>query len=395
MNLKHFKAYLLGMASAGLLFSCTPKPPEGFEIRLTFAEEGKGSPGLIYSMNGESVLDTMPKVEGNTYVFEGKLDEPTVMFLALRGLNNGIRTPQGGIIPSPALELFVQNGDVFQVRGNREFMPKSEVSGGSIYEDWKPVAQKIAILREQTWQNQKEYYRQSNDSLIRASVMDRSRSLSKEIMGLQDQFMKDYPGSFVSLHLLSQKMNSLSPEKLDSLYSLMPNTYKGTAKGQRLSQKLEAMKSTRMGARALDFSRATLHGDSFHLSDLQGKYVLLDFWGSWCKPCRMGHPHLKELYSTYKNLGFEIVAIAQETQKDLEKAKTAWMDAISEDEVDLWIHVLNNDGVETHDIVRSYGVSAFPTKILLDPSGTIIGRYVGSDKELDAQLEEIFGKSYN
>jgi len=115
---------------------------------------------------------------------------------------------------------------------------------------------------------------------------------------------------------------------------------------------------------------------------------LIDFWGSWCEPCRKSHPHLKALYDKYKSRGFEIVGIATESgSKD--KKEEAWRKAVKEDNIN-WLQVLNDP--EKTDIVKAYGIAAYPTKVLLDKEGTIILRTVGGEgNELDEKLQELLG----
>ncbi|WP_158085166.1 TlpA family protein disulfide reductase [Niastella vici] len=119
------------------------------------------------------------------------------------------------------------------------------------------------------------------------------------------------------------------------------------------------------------------------LNALKGRYVLLDFWGSWCRPCRASHPHLKELYAKYKDKGFEIVGIASEHAKTKEDCIAAWKNAIAQDGI-TWLQVLNNENAVKFDAVKEYSVTAFPTKILLDKDGNIIGRFVGNGNSGEA-----------
>lgn len=126
------------------------------------------------------------------------------------------------------------------------------------------------------------------------------------------------------------------------------------------------------------------------LSSLKGKYVLLDFWGSWCGSCRASHPHLKEIYSKYKEKGLEIVGVANEKSDNLEDAKKAWLKAISDDGIG-WIQVLNNYDKASTDLLMSYGINGFPTKILLDKNGKVLFKIVGSGgDELDQKLKTLF-----
>ncbi|HEY8897817.1 MAG TPA: TlpA disulfide reductase family protein [Niastella sp.] len=141
-------------------------------------------------------------------------------------------------------------------------------------------------------------------------------------------------------------------------------------------------------------AKKDLNGTAVDFNALKGRYVLLDFWGSWCHPCRASHPHLKELYSRFKDKGFEIIGIASEHAKTAEERHRLWTTAITEDGL-TWLQVLNNENAEQFDAVKEYGVIAFPTKILLDRDGNIIGRYVGNGnggEAFGARLEQLLGK---
>lgn len=141
-------------------------------------------------------------------------------------------------------------------------------------------------------------------------------------------------------------------------------------------------------------AKKDMNGNPVDFNALKGKYVLIDFWGSWCKPCRASHPHLKELYAKYKNKGFEIIGVAQELAKTPEECRALWTGAVAKDSL-TWLQIMNNENSEKFDAVKEYTVGAFPTRILLDRNGNIIGRYVGNGpagSAFTAKLEELLGK---
>ncbi|SKB38569.1 Thiol-disulfide isomerase or thioredoxin [Sphingobacterium nematocida] len=125
--------------------------------------------------------------------------------------------------------------------------------------------------------------------------------------------------------------------------------------------------------------------------ELKGKYVLLDFWGSWCLVCRVSHMDLTKLYDKYKDKGFEIVGVGHEFPKDLDKAKDLWVKAIEKDEI-TWLNVLNNINLEKFDALKAFQIGLFPTKILIDPNGREIARfYSGKKEDLEIKMKSIFG----
>ncbi|HEY4150599.1 MAG TPA: TlpA disulfide reductase family protein [Chitinophagaceae bacterium] len=166
----------------------------------------------------------------------------------------------------------------------------------------------------------------------------------------------------------------------------------GEAYYQHITDSVHQYYRTKLAAFAA--GKKDMNGQPVDFNALKGKYVLIDFWGSWCNPCRASHPHLKELYAKYKDKGFEIIGVAQETAKTPEEQRRLWTAAIAKDSL-TWPQIMNNENSEKFDAVKEYLVGAFPTKILLDRDGNIIGRYVGNGtggNAFTARLEELLGK---
>lgn len=171
-------------------------------------------------------------------------------------------------------------------------------------------------------------------------------------------------------------------------YAKLPD---GKAFYQHYTDSVRAIYQVKLAS--LTTAKKELQGRSIQPQSLRGKYVLLDFWGSWCGPCRASHPHLKELYGKYKDKGFEIIGIDQEHASTPEECRNLWTTAVATDSLP-WLQLMNNEKMSTFDAVTQYDVSAFPTKILLDKEGNVLVRYVGNGKGSEAltlKLEELLG----
>ena len=206
---------------------------------------------------------------------------------------------------------------------------------------------------------------------------------------MEKKFISDHPGSYTSVLLLNNLWFHYTAAQYEETFNNLSNEYKTTKIAAGIAKKIEKLQVTAVGKQAIDFTRTDKDGKTISLSDFKGKLVLLDFWGSWCMPCRATHPHLKELYAEYKDKGLEIVAVAQEKGKTLEASRASWLAAIKKDDIN-WVHVLNNDGIEEMDIIKAYGISGFPTKVLLDRDGKVLMRVTSAaTNDIDLLIKKL------
>jgi peroxiredoxin len=155
-------------------------------------------------------------------------------------------------------------------------------------------------------------------------------------------------------------------------------------KEQQRILKLKNMISA-MGAKAPEIALPSPKGDTIRLSSTKGKLVLLDFWASWCQPCRDENPNLVALYKKYKSKGFEIFQVS------LDKSKEAWIKAIKSDGLQKWIHVSDLKYWQS-PVVQLYNFESIPTCFLIDKDGTIISKNLRGES-LQNKLSEIFGEN--
>ena len=148
-------------------------------------------------------------------------------------------------------------------------------------------------------------------------------------------------------------------------------------------RKVEGAKNFMIGAVAPDFEQATPEGATMKLSDLRGKVVLVDFWASWCGPCRKENPHVVKLYDKYKAKGFDVMGVS------LDKTSDRWIKAIEKDDL-RWNHVSDLKGW-SNEVAKQYSVRSIPHTLLLDKDGKILARNLRA-KELELKLIELFGE---
>lgn len=150
---------------------------------------------------------------------------------------------------------------------------------------------------------------------------------------------------------------------------------------QFFSNKKKSMKSFIIGGEAPELAYNSPEGEVISLTSLRGKIVMIDFWASWCRPCRKENPHVKKLYSKYKDKGFDILAVS------LDRRKAAWVGAIAQDGLP-WHHISDLKGWQS-EAAKIYGVNSIPQTVLVDREGKIIARNLRGPA-LDKKLAELF-----
>lgn len=366
----------------------------GYTVKVKLTDMDRYKPMIVYS-NSEKFIADSTSVEENGYlVFRGKVEEPVIANLLVRKHPMLlIQINENRVSPGPSLN-FVLSNDEIEINGDAATVYMAAVKGGKANDEWAVIKNETGKLTHESWMLLRkiyEEYKQDKDSTrLIQEANNRRTAIAKKTQEINYDFANQYPSSFFSMYHLSMMLNVLTYEELAQRFAKLDDTWKNGIYGKRVKAKLEAVSATATGKKAIDFNKKDPDGKLVSLSSLKGKYVLLDFWGSWCVPCRVSFPHLKEVYAKYKDKGLEIVGIAQETAQSLSENKKKWKEAIQQDKTP-WLHVLNNEGADQFDVVKAYGVSAFPTSVLLDKEGKVIVRWVGAQKEaMDKKMAELF-----
>lgn len=234
------------------------------------------------------------------------------------------------------------------------------------------------------------------DSLrnITEAIREKFEPFNAKQDSIDYRFFATHPRSYVTAFMLRYHIADLTLDQMRSYYAAFDDKIRQSSYGKELENEIQKLEGGSPGAVAKDFSTVELKGDSVRLSSFRNsKYILLDFWASWCIPCRKGNPHLKDLYAKYKGNNFEIIGVS-----DDDSNPEKWKKAVKDDSLP-WLQVLRGldwekirNGIKNeNDISEKFGIHTLPTKILIDKNGIIIGRYnEDEDDKLDEKSKELF-----
>lgn len=356
--------------------------------------EGQGNERIILrGLNGEITAEA----KNNSFELTGTaVDEPFVTSMTTSLDRNlylgGGKT--GMYQPSLPLDIVLSKGANLTITGTAMDINMASVKGDALNDSFTEfrksemhLLKEMDALRRQLVETRIMGVKEGINEIGKKMLENR-----QAVAASRKKFIKTHPDAFASIYYLFLTSKEYKAAELEAAYNGLSNMYKNTRYGKGILDKIEALKVADAGGPAPDFTKPDVNGKLVSLSQFKGKYVLLDFWGSWCAPCRAANPHLKELYATYAAKGFEILGVASEKVSGQAQAEKAWKEAIEKDGL-TWTNVLNNEASMKQDVVQLYSVEGYPTQILLDKEGKIIGRWLGAaGKQLDDELKTIFNK---
>ncbi|MES2826719.1 MAG: TlpA disulfide reductase family protein [Bacteroidota bacterium] len=205
----------------------------------------------------------------------------------------------------------------------------------------------------------------------------------QEKLARLEAFTAKYPDRFVSLYLIDNMANGIPLVQLEKLYAKLDSKFKTTATAKNIVAAIEAKNITAIGKPAPDFEQPDTAGKTVKLANYKSKYVLLDFWASWCLPCRAENPNVLKAYNQYKDRGFDVLGISL----DQPGKREAWLKAIKQDGL-TWTQVSDLKFWD-NAVAKLYGIKSLPQNFLLDKKGTIIATDIRGE-ELQKKLAEIF-----
>lgn len=331
---------------------------------------------LNEAMRGIEKADTMDIVNGEVlYDFAG--DNTRAVMVMLKTAKGPARY-QGYVVPGEqGILTITEQGAKWS--GSKFF---ADLAAFEAVTD--PIEEKMNELGSDF---QKQVSAGANRDSLQKVVLPKYQALSSQLIEAKTSYIKNNPNNAVSLIQLLD----IEEEQQEELMALIADDVKNgkfSAIAKSITARLEAGKARREAAKkvaegcmAPDFTLKDINGKDLSLSSLRGKYVIIDFWGSWCGWCIKGMPEMKKYYEKYKGK-LEILGV------DCNDTEQKWKDAVAKHELP-WLHVYNT---KEANIPGLYAVTGYPTKLIIDPQGKIIKNMAGEGPEFYQTLDEVLGK---
>ena len=338
---------------------------------------------LVYKSGSSQTVDSADIVNGSFSV-KGQVLEPNMAQLAIDHKGVGIQN-LAGERNVDVLTFILSNEDI-KIVSNTDSVSTADVSD-LLNSQGKELNMQLIRIENDANKLNAEYSAASakdrNSISFKNSLQARATVLQEQRSRILKNFITSHPDSYVSLIAL-RILGSRTPNfiELERLYSLLSPQLKNSEAGRSLKLSMDVTKATAIGSIAPDFTQNDANGKPVSLSSFKGKYVLIDFWASWCGPCRVENPNVVRVYNKYKGKKFTILGVSL----DKPEARNSWLAAIKNDGL-LWTQVSDLKFWD-NEVAKLYHISAIPANFLLDPEGKIIARDLrGAD--LEKKLGEV------
>lgn len=329
---------------------------------------------LTYKKGNDQVKDSTVVKQG-TFTFTGNLAEPT--------LANLIFVHEKADVKSRDIKtIYLEKGNI-AVSGVDSVTSAKIVS--PLNNDLDNLSLSLKPVRLKKEELMKEFRSLSEEDRNNKEILDkfseRYNALSQEESETLKTYITQTKNSLVSLNALRQLAGS-NPEvaEIEPLFLAFTPEVKNSAAGKSFALQIAKWKSLAIGSVAPEFTLNDSAGNPVKLSDFRGKYVLIDFWASWCGPCREENPNVVEAYNQFKDKNFTVFGVS------LDKSKSAWQKAIETDKL-TWTQVSDLKGWN-NSAAELYSIQAIPQNFLLDPAGKIIARNLRGE-DLKSKLTEL------
>ena len=339
---------------------------------------------LSYYFNGVSTQDSAVVTDGK-FVFKGTLTEPVLGNLrASYKVDTSLKTKRMISYKKDITPIYLENAAI-QLTSVDSFA-NAVIKGSKSHLEYiklkaftKPVTDKMEALSA----SYNEMYKNKDKEGMK-KLDEEFDKVDAEMKAKQKEFVLANLNSPIVMYAFGNFAGySINADEVEPLFLKIPLAFRNSVKGKEMAGKIDIAKKTGIGKPAIQFTQNDTAGIPVSLASFKGKYVLVDFWASWCGPCRQENPNVVAAFGKYNAKGFTVLGVSL----DQPTGKERWLEAIHKDNL-TWTHV-SDLKYWKNEVAVMYGVQAIPQNYLIDPQGIIIGKDLRGDA-LNAKLAELF-----
>lgn len=362
--MKQYVLLTAQLLSASLLLA--QKKDNTFSITGSVKGLGDGKVYISHYLKDQNVLDSTEMKDGK-FVLTGSTPGPYFHFIRFEKLPGGVG-------------LFVENKPM-TLELDTTFKDV-RITGSATQPLYKEFTDIFAYIHKKAGIPNRKFqeFSRTKDSAIYHEAKKEWDEVGLEADSLFTDFVKRYPASPVAAFVIQDRfINYTNPIKIEECYALLKPEALNSTYGRQVTEYRKIQQRTAIGTKPT-FTLADTTGKKVSLRNFRGQYVLVDFWASWCGPCRKENPNIIKAYEKYHDKGFEVVAIS------LDDKRAPWIKAIHTDKLP-WKHLSDLKGWKS-DLAIEYGIRSIPASFLVDKEGKIIAKNLRG-KDLEAKLEEL------
>ncbi|ANE53200.1 TlpA disulfide reductase family protein [Flavisolibacter tropicus] len=329
--------------------------------------------------NGEGSIFDSIQVKNGVFQIKGKLAEPVIAFMSIKYVLNA-----GETATDDFLQFYLEPAKINLTATSS--LKNAKITGSKGQPDFERIKKKEKEYNQSLEKAQNNYAaaRRAGDKNEMEKLeadMDQIKQAYAE--NVYADFLKKNPQTPIGLYLVSMYRSFRhDPDKTEALFKKLPANLQQYPSGVALKDRIKVDQNTSIGRYAMDFTQNDTSGNPVSLSSFKGKYVLVDFWASWCKPCRAENPNLVKAYNKYKDKNFTILGVSL----DAPEGKGRWIKAIHDDGL-TWNHV-SDLKFWKNEVAVQYGINSVPQNLLIDPQGKIVAKNLRGEA-LEEKLTEL------
>ncbi|WP_257666320.1 TlpA disulfide reductase family protein [Parapedobacter tibetensis] len=338
----------------------------GQQVRLKGNIKGLGNEEFaINYMNGQTMISDTVKAQNGKFTWVANLPGPQKVYFQF----------EKRVVP-----LHAESGEI-TMEGNADSLQRVKITGSKVQDDADAYAEILQPLEKLESAMVPRF--RTTDKEARLKVEKEFQDVRRQKFEAAVKYAKEHPDGPYTLILATDHSAMGAYEDVKRIYDSLSDRLKSSANGRALTERMAVLKRSAIGAPILNFTQNDMNGKPVSFSAFAGKYVFVDFWASWCGPCRSENPNVLKAYNKYKDQNFTVVGVS------LDDNGENWKKAIREDGMP-WAQLSDLKGWE-NEVSTYYGISAIPSTLLVDPQGKIIARNLRGQL-LNEKLAELFGK---